>query len=702
MPDLLRKGLVCGAALMLSPYAMAQAGEASFEEIIVTAQKRDERLQDVPLSISALTMIQIENMGAASFTDYARAVPGLSFIDRGPGRNAITIRGITTGAEQGKQALVGIYFDEMPVSAPSFQPDLNLFDIERVEVLRGPQGTLYGAGSMGGAIKLIAAKPHMTEFAAKADATLATTRHGDESVRFNAMVNAPIVEDKVAVRVVGYYRNEGGYIDNVGLGKKDVNDEETYGGRLSVRFTPNEKLTITANVFFQDTEVGGTQEGDLSLGRLLQSRAVGEIREDDFRQYNLTVNYDLGWAELVSSSTYFDRDFREIRDISSFFGGAAAVWLDNSIPIETFSQEARLASTGDGPFKWLVGVFYTDQRDDLGQLAAHDGLFGLPPSVVLLDNLIENKMEQIAFFGEATYDLTSRLHATVGLRWFDVDQSFASATSGLIAGGDSTDSGDASQNKANPKFLLSYDATDDAMFYAQAAQGFRIGGANKTNPINPSTGTLDPSEYKADTLWNYELGVKTSWLNNRLTINAALYYIDWKDIQITIFRDDGFSYIGNAAKARSKGGELEITARPVDGLNISAAVGYTDAKLQKDAPGLGGLKGDRIPLVPRFTFSSSARYSFALTDALGGFAQFDYQHVGKSYNAFSQGSPDLQRSYDLGHARVGVNMEQWEMSLFVNNLWDERADLFVDTLLGDTRANVNRPRTIGVNLKANF
>ncbi len=684
-------------AMALTPFAANAADNVPFtiDEIVVTAQKRSELLQDVPIAITAIPMDRIEKMGAVSFTDYARTVPGLSFIDRGPGRSSITIRGITTGADQGKQALVGVYFDDMAVSAPSFQPDLNLFDIEQIEILRGPQGTLYGAGSMGGALKLTSAKPDATALAAKVDATLSSTRYGGENYVLNAMVNAPIVDDKLALRIVGYYRDYSGYIDNVTLNRKNVNDEETYGGRVALRATPTENLTITAMAMFQDTKVGGTQEANLLLGELVQNRSIVEERNDKFQQYNLTIDWDIGGAELTSSTTYFDRDFAEDRDVSAILGAPSI--QANALPIKTFTQEFRLTSTGDGPLKWLVGAYYTHQKDRLLQLVS----FAPPIDMLLLDNNIGNKLEQIAFFGEATYDITPRFHATVGLRWFSVDQTYSRFATGPIVGGTDSGIGDASVTKINPKFGLSFDITDDALLFVQASQGFRVGGPNSTLPPDLD-GTVTPSQYGPDTLWNYEIGLKTSWLNNRLVANASLFYIDWTDIQVVTFRQDGFSYIGNAGEASSKGAELELTAYPIEGLELRGAFSYTDAQLEKNVPGIGGAKGDRIPLVPRYTWSGSARYSFPVSDNLGGFAQFDIQHMGSSYNAFNRAAADLQRSYNIGSLRAGIEADQWQLTVFVDNLWDERADLFLDTLLGDVRANVNRPRTIGVNVRAQF
>jgi outer membrane receptor protein involved in Fe transport len=685
--------------------AAASDGDSSraLEEIVVTAQKRAERLQDVPLSITALSAVQLERLGADEFVDYARTVPGLSFIDRGPGRNKITIRGVSTGVDQNNQSPVGIYFDDTPVSMPSNEPDLRLFDVERVEVLRGPQGTLYGAGSMGGTLKIVTNKPDPSSLSGRLSTSASSTRLGGENYQINGVVNVPLVQDKAAIRAVGYYRNEDGYVDNVQLSQSDVNSDETFGGRLSAKWQLAENLDITAVALLQRTDLGGTQETAPDLGELRQARAVPEIRDDDFEQYSVTVRYDMPWAELVSSSSYFDREVREVRDVTAFTRLGATVALDNTIPTHSFSQEVRLVSPQSGRLQWIAGGFYSDLKDDLVQAVPHGPIAGLPEDALLLASHIRNSTQQLAFFGELSYDLAPRLKATAGVRWFDVDQDFSLQSDGLIAGGHRVDEGGSSERNANPKFALAWSASEDVLVYAQAAQGFRVGGPNNTLPPDPLTGALAPSQYDSDSLWNYEIGVKSEFAQRRMILNAAVFYIDWSDIQVGIVRPDGFSYIANAGQASSRGGELELSTRFIDDLELNAGVSYVDAQLEKDAPGLNGSKGDRIPAVPKLTYSMLARYHLPFgRKALDTFVQADLQHVGDSYNAFNTASADLQHSYNIVNARIDMLVGPWNIGLFANNVLDKRAELFVDTLLGDKRVNVNRPRTIGIGLQRDF
>ena len=698
--------VITGVVLSVSTAPVMAAENGSFsglEEIVVTAQKRTERLQDVPLSITALSAMQLEKLGADGFTDYARTIPGLSFIDRGPGRNKITIRGISTGVDQNNQSPVGIYFDDTPVSMPSNEPDLRLFDIERVEVLRGPQGTLYGAGSMGGTIKIIANKPDPTSLQGRISSTASSTRLGGENYRVNGMINVPVVDDKAAIRAVGYYRKEDGYVDNVQLGQSNVNDDETYGGRLSAKWLIAPNFDVTATAFLQRTELGGTQETAPGLGELRQARAVPEIRDDDFEQYNVTMRYDMPWAELVSSSSYYEREVREVRDVTAFLRMGATVALDNTVPMESFSQEIRLTSPGTGRLQWIGGAFYSDLKDDLIQAVPHGPIPGLPADILLLDSRIDNSTKQLAFFGELSYELVSQLKATVGVRWFDVDQEFSLESRGLIAGGHRIDDGGSSERSANPKFGLSWAASDGLLFYAQAAQGFRVGGPNNTLPPDPISGAVAPSQYDSDSLWNYELGVKSEFADRRVVLNAAVFHIDWTDIQVGIVRPDGFSYVANAGKASSRGGELELATRFVDDLELNAGVSYVDAQLEKDAPSLNGEEGDRIPAVPRLTYSMLARYHLPFgRQWLDTFLQADLQHVGESYNAFNTTTADLQHSYDIVNAKIDLMVGRWNIGLFADNVLDKRAELFVDTLLGDKRVNISRPRTIGVSVQLDF
>ncbi len=692
---------VAGGALGAGSVAHAAAEETvRLDEIVVTAQKRSQRLQDVPLSISALTAEQITKRGFDEFTDYARSVPGLSFVDRGAGRNKITLRGVSTGVDQNHQSPVGIYIDETPVSYPNNEPDLRLYDVERVEVLRGPQGTLYGAGSMGGTIRIITAKPRLDGVEGSASGLLSTTRHGSENVALNAMVNVPLAVDKVAVRAVGYYRNESGFVDNAQLGKKNVNDNETFGARLSMKLAPTENFDATLTAMIQRTDLGGTQEIDPTLPGLTQNRAVDELRSDDLNLFGAVLHLDLGWADLTSSSSYLDRKINDNRDVTAFLGVPVPVWLNNIVPDKTFAQEVRLASPSGGKVEWIAGVFYSHKKSSLYQLAFHGGLFGLPTTTPLLDSDIINKVEQFAGFGEVSVNVTETLKVTGGLRAFHVKERFSKESDGLIAGGYSADSGKSSESKINPKVNISWKATPDVMLYAQAAQGFRVGGPNTTVPV--LDGVAAPSSFDSDSLWNYEIGAKTSLLGGRGMFNVSLFYIDWTDIQVTVTRPDGFSYIANGDKAKSKGAEAEFSIRPVDGLELGATLAYTDAYLAADSQSGAGAKGDPVPAVPHWSGDIYGRYDLPISATWSAFVQGNVQFVGRSYNGFRSGAADVQHGYELANLKLGVETEGVNVNLFVNNLFDKRAELYIDTTLSDQRVNVNRPRTIGINVSKKF
>ncbi|MFV3076932.1 TonB-dependent receptor [Niveispirillum fermenti] len=695
--------------LALAPAAVATAqpvtgdgGRLVLEEIIVTAQKRQQPLQAVPLPISAVAAETLEKRGMDEFTDYARAVPGLSFVDRGAGKNKVTLRGISTGVDQNHQSPVGIYIDETPVSYPSNEPDLRLFDVERVEVLRGPQGTLYGAGSMGGTIKIITAKPDLTRVAGAASVQLSSTRKGGENYALNGMVNVPLAQDKAAIRIVGYYRNEDGFIDNAQLSSRDVNDNETWGTRAAAKFALSERFAATASLLIQRTDVGGSQEINPALPGLTQSRAVPEVRNDDLDLYSLGLTYDLDWAELSSSTSYLDRIFDDVRDVMAFLGAPAPVWLNNVVPDRNFVQEIRLASAPSDSVEWIAGLFYSRRKSVLNQYAWHGGVFGVPVGTPLLDSTIRSRLTQKAAFGELTVYLDDRLKVTGGLRAFQVKEKVFKLSDGLIAGGYSTDMSDSSEKKINPKVNLSFQATPDILLYTQAAQGFRVGGPNSTLP--PLNGVAAPSSFDSDSLWNYEVGFKSTLWNGRATLNLSAFYIDWTDIQVTVTRADGFSYVTNGDKAVSKGLEGEFSVRPMAGLEIGVAAAYTDAYLSADSRSGAGRKGDRIPAVPRFTYDLFGRYEWDMTAGWSAYTQANLQHVGASYNGFTSRvpAPDRQRGYELANAKVGVIYGETDISLFANNLFDKRAELFVDRTLGDARVNVNRPRTIGVNVMRKF
>jgi len=709
-------GVWTGSCLLVfgMPLAAAQDGSAAdssyaLEEVVVTAQKRQETLQDIPLAVSAVSEEELARSGSRSFNDYIRSVPGVSFVDRGPTENKLIIRGVSDGPFAPTAPTTGVYIDETPVTEPNRNADLNMFDVERVEVLRGPQGTLYGAGSMGGTVRVILNKPAVDAFAAAADLTLASTRHGADSYAVNGMVNVPIAIDKFAVRAVAYSREDGGFVDEVSRGVKDVNKTTVDGGRLMARLVATENLTVQAGVTYQKIDADGRPQEDLALGDLRQRRVFPEHLDSTFELYNLQIDYDFGSASLVSSTSYYDKDAYNSVDYSDFLSGAVGLpvvlpfGIENDNSFQNLVQEIRLVSSDQQRLRWIVGGFYSDQDSSARQFVS-SGELGLPLPV--FDATTNTSTREVALFGELSFDFTDRLRGTVGARWFDVSQEFGVTQAPSLLGGASVPTRDASDSDVNLKFHLAYQINPDSLVYAQAAQGYRVGG------INPPVGSQCPeaaASYGPDTLWNYEFGTKNMLLDRRLQLNAAAYYIEWSDMQVAQSFLCGSSAVQNAGKSTSRGVEVELRIAPVKGLEVASSISYSDTELKRVAEGVPYLAGSRLPGVPEWSGSVMSQYSFPLA-SLGGYVRLDWQYVGSSISDFDNTTTPTwfesypQASYNIAGLRVGVQGERWEAALFLNNVFDEKAYTFVRDLAvpGVLTSTVNRPQTVGVNFKASF
>lgn len=702
----------------------------SLEEITVTAQKRSERLQDVPMSMQAYSGKQLEQMRADSFRDYALTIPGLSFVDQGPGQQQVTIRGLSSGTtvaagdEPNNKETVGIYIDEVPVSANGFNPDLALFDVERVEVLRGPQGTLYGSGSMGGTVRTITRQPNLTRAENASRVLAGATSYGGFNGAASTMLNLPLVDDKFAVRFVGYYRNEDGFIDNVALGEKNVNDVETAGGRIAAKWKVDDDFSVLLKAFHQDTQLGGFQGSDQGYGDLEQYREVAEPLSDRFTLTNAELNYEQSWGSIVSSTSYLDRDLVDhpdltylVRSLEPVIGiTAVPTGAINSTRSRTFAQELRLATDATRRWSAIVGAFYTRQTKNYGQSLPAPGFDALNGDAAagagLPDNLFSSELNfherQVALFGEGSLRLTEKLTGTIGLRWFDVKQVFDTFSIGLLSA-NTTGETETKIDDVNPKFLLSYKASDDRLVYAQAAQGFRLGGANDLLPADICAADLaaiglteGPAGFENDTIWNYEIGAKTTWNERRLLVNTAVYHIDWSNIQTANALPCGFGFKENAGSAEVDGLELEVAAFPIEALELRLGAAYTRTRLTTEVLSLGAESGDRLPGVPEVTAALTARYALAACNTLTCHLQMTAQYVGDSYNTFeSNALVSEQPAYSLGSVSFSVARDRWNLTLFVDNVTDERATVFVNQRLND-RITRNRPRTAGAQINFNF
>ena len=552
------------------------ASATSDADIVVTALKRDTRLQETPIAISAVSAQTIANSGVQNIADLRSQVPSLNFVDGGPSNRRVVIRGIQATGEP----TVGVYYDETPVTgtvgasndAGGSTPELRLFDVERVEALRGPQGTLYGSGSMGGTLRIIYKKPSY-ELGADFDGSMSGTHHGGANEEMNGMINVPIVDQKVAFRVVGFYKRNSGYIDNTWLRVNNINAEESYGGRAMLRIQPVEQWTIDAAAYYNKSTTD-TPTWLLESGKYKTDSRTRQVVRDEVKLYSLTSNYDFGPVIATGVVSYMERNLVSQSDTSRyiqgtntlagyqarcFTAGAPNGCTDQFLnPITSFQQyqafvagqstsslypqqdlnaltaELRLSSASKGPINWTVGGFYSRRRTNVAnpQLNVNPLNGYVIPDQIDTIRFIYDQLKQVAAFGELSWDITSRLNVTGGVRYFKYTKNVVGHTDvpSILVGAKLTpptylsSSEDGTVVKAN----ASYKITPDIMFYAEAAQGFRPGGVNQVLGLATS---LTP--YRSDSLWNYEAGFKTAWFNHKLIVNLDAFRIDWTNMQVT-------------------------------------------------------------------------------------------------------------------------------------------------------------------------
>lgn len=730
------KQILSGSRLILGLTAAGLAlnaySQASLEEITVTARKTAQSINDVPLSITAVSGEDLERQGFMAFEEFATSVPSLSFgsggESRGSGRT-IAIRGIASGGGVNLGETTGFYIDDTPLP---FAVDPKFIDVDRIEVLRGPQGTLYGARSMGGTVKIVTKKPDSTAWSGNLKATFSNTKDGDSNWGVQSVINMPLVDEVLAARVVAFRNEQGGvqdrYIPSTGVRHEDVDNEDSTGVTASLAWTPTENLEIIPNIMYQKTDSDGFPFADIEADNNVQVRAfdVAELYEDEWILPNLTVNYDLGWGKLTYSGSHFDRDFTDGEDWSEFvvlltdaiFGVAfdqpSVIYKDQEEQVD--SHEIRIATNLDGNMQFIGGVFYSEKELSRVFDATTPGYADATGTTDLLfDGGAHTVTEETALFGELSIDLSDAATLILGGRLFDSEIEVDVITGGLLGSGVPR-SGSVEDDGFTPKVSLQYAVNDDAMVYGLAAKGYRLGGVNFTIPTSASCSTpADLAQYDAlgagpdfdsDSLWNYELGAKTSWLDKRLQLNAAVYYIDWEDIQQAV-NVCGFNLVVNAGQAKSIGAELEITARPSDNLELGFNVSYTNAELSEDVPLIGD-DGDKVKHVPDWQTSGYAEYSFPALGGIG-FVRGSFAYVGEAFSTFQPELEPLriQDAYTDVGLRLGLEVDSWEASLFADNLLDERRSFGANTSAavefpGRPRLGVNRPRTIGMQLKYNF
>ncbi len=766
------------------------ASAAADDDIIVTATKRDSRLQDVPFSINAQTQADIQRSGATTLEDISRNVAGLTIQNLGPGQSQVSIRGVSAGQivrdQPGVKEQVGIYLDESVISLSLFTPDLDLFDLNRIETLRGPQGTLFGSGSVGGTIRYITNQPVIGKTEGLAEGDVNFVDGGDVGGSLKGAVNIPI-NDKLAARAVGYYTHYSGFIDAVGpAGGKNVNDGDRYGGRIALLFQPTEDIKITPRVVYQKIDTGGfNREEVFNLYGNPFTTTRGVVPTRDRQQYlllrekfrdetliaDLTASADFGGVLATSVSTYTDRNILVSRDASALTGSVsidlgypvAGVLLPSNLrdttKVKSYTQELRLASTGDGPFQWVIGGFYsdTDRKYDQrlptpGYDVFTDARFGAGTSVAVANGFpldspynasLPYNIKQYAAFGEASYRLWEKLTATAGLRYYNFKEKRDFISGGLFSNSDTRIDDRTKSDGVSPRFLLSYKASDAVTVNAQASKGFRLGGVN--DPLNiplcsGGAGGVDAltygnrPRYGDETLWNYEAGIKTQ--GRGFTFNAAAFYTDIKNLQVTADAGSCSSrVVFNVPKAHTVGIEGELSARPLENLQVGVSGSYIDSKFDRSVTTTTGVviagirDGNRLPTVPKFQISANASYTVPLGTASNLVFNGSVQHVGSRYTQPSdqEGNPrsfvsglafggatgtevtllNLKLpSYQLVNLSVVYEIESgFSLTGYIANVTDENARLSFDRERGG-RARLafttNTPRTFGVTVRKAF
>jgi iron complex outermembrane recepter protein len=737
--SLLTTGLVVASSLAvrISMAADADATGASdagpdsprLEEVLVTATKRTEAEVNVPSSISVLSGAALADQGVQSFADYARVIPGISTVNAAaPGHGQIVIRGITTGSNQNAPT-TGIYLDDTPFTTTSplasggfstFDPDLA--DIDHVEVLKGPQSTLYGASAMGGIVKIVTEKPSLTDFGGDARAQVGFTDGGDASYGVRGAVNLPLIDGVAGLRIAGFERHDGGFVDNVYLGDHDINSDNSSGGRMSLRLKFTDAVETTFSGLYQDLHGGGFAYEFLNqktLQPLYGERDISAYYNNQFetlyKSIANTTTVDLGFANFTNNVSYINTKDSIIRDYSPAYAillgptapANAGIHFDAQPTTNRVTEEARLSSEGEGPFEWLVGGFYTNERDHYGSYL--QGLYGatgvpLPPpdfNFYTFDEIPRYK--EWAAFGDLTYHFTERFEATVGMRHSSNKQSFEVDRSGLlgstpIAPGSSSDS-------ANTYLAtVSFHPDKYSTLYARAASAYQPGSTQVV--ANSSI----PATYGPSTLWNYELGYKGSWFDGRLSTESSYYHINWSQIQLNSIIN-GFTVISNAGDAEVDGVEVNINYTPIAAIKLGGNANYNKARLVTNNAAIGAVAGDPLPLAPKVVANVFADYVQALTPEVTGHAGIDFSYQGSRYTSFSEDPLNTNYhlpSYGMLGLHAGADWKRYTFDLRVDNVTNQigissvQVVRVLPTQQVPALATISRPRTVMASVAVKF
>ncbi|MBM4219989.1 MAG: TonB-dependent receptor [Gammaproteobacteria bacterium] len=730
-----------------APAALAQTPSADLDAVIVTARKREETLLDIPQEIQTISQEQLQRANLKSVEDFSRFVPSLTVNGTAPGRSGIYFRGVADDSSSFiADSSAAIYLDEQPLTQSALQPEIRLVDIERIEALPGPQGTLYGSSSQSGTLRYITNKPDPSGYYSDIRVDGHSVDQGDEGYEVSGVLNLP-AGDNTAIRLVGFSARDAGFIDNV-LGEslggtfdnadvlaKDVNHVEYIGGRAALRWLAGDNWTVDAGIVHQQMDANTYAEDNIErTGRKYTNvRFLDERREDEWTQFALTLQGDLGWGQFTSASSYFTRDISYFQDntdytfyLSNAFGpnyvnydlgpDPRGIGWDDRDRADRYAQEFRLQGETEKS-TWIAGLFYekldggfnfltrVEDYESTPSFQFWNTNYGVEPGTT--DNAFYNsnndqQTEQFAVFGEVSYSPSEDWTLTAGLRWFDHTRTrkyFIESPNGFVTANLPT--AKETTSDITKKLSVQYNFSENAMVYALFSDGFRAGGRNVVRP-----GTVLPPDYEPDFLDNYELGFKSRWAGGRYTLNLTAFRMEWKDYQIEVV-DPGPLYavlVANVGDAEIDGMSLDFTAYLWDSVDFGLNLQLLDGETKADSPQLGLAPGARLPFSADEKGSVWIEYTHPQEIAGGNFyARYQWSYMGNSLNGLPgvelDGSitpANLQPSYQIADAKIGLATDDWDVYVYVDNLTNERAVLFDQQSVPAGNITVNWPRTWGL------
>ncbi len=733
----IRTSFIVGSLVAIAP-ALAENPGDSLDEIVVTAQRRAERLQDVPAAITALSGDALNELRLQGNADLAAYVPSLSFDVLGPGETTLALRGL--GTSYGLEPAVSLYLNETPLDIRTDgyagAPDIDFFDVDRIEVLRGPQGTLYGSSSMGGAVRILTAQPDPSALAVNAEVGGSSTQGGGTGYLTKSAVNLPIAAD-AAIRIVGAFEHVPGYIDQVAPGDysvahpdlpvtaRRINDVDLKSGRIIGVWKPTDALTIEPTLMISEVNASNNSDYFSNLPGFTTAAIYPSPQTSRLEVGNLQIDYAFGFATLMSSTSIISRDVQTQSDFTLFSANLAPAFGIASAPdypttdFDTshnsgFVQELRLTSPTDQALRWVAGGYFSHYRqhstestnsdafaDAIGQTTGPN-LYGFDQSVI---------DQQSAAFADLTYKILPRVEITAGERYYELRDSLENTQGGVLAA-PSQPKVHAKASGNSPRLVLTYHPADDATVYATAARGYRPGGPNVGLPtgIGCTLNNAYSPLYQPDTVWNYELGSKLEFLNRKLSIDVAAYRIDWKNVQQAVTDPGcGYLFVANVGSAQSKGIEAEINFKPVESLLLTASGSYDHAEFTSINPlfqGAGAAQsGEAVPGVPRQKFNLGGEYTVMIADHTG-YLRLDWSHLGSIPAGFTYDA--VRPAYGALEATVGVRAGHYDLSFYGHNLTNSNGIL--EILEGTPYSYGNTfttqvstaPRTVGVDLKVHF